>query len=209
VSAELRAELAPTPRLQLLQLCGVTWAVAEWLPDYSCKRVLLTAERVADGLAPLHQLREAASHFTQQTWHARFRWPERYQAAGLLIDWLGWSALHPLRLTQADCDQRITRAAGLLADTTAPPGGWRQHFVTRMSDVLRPADKSFDPSWRTEVVVGLAAGMYESRDFAPMPVLADALEDAGCAAPDILAHCRGPGPHVRGCWVVDLVLGKS
>jgi hypothetical protein len=68
---------------------------------------------------------------------------------------------------------------------------------------------AFDPSWRTEAVVALARGMYESRDFAPMPVLADALEDAGCADADILAHCRGDGPHVRGCWVVDLVLGKS
>jgi hypothetical protein len=68
---------------------------------------------------------------------------------------------------------------------------------------------ALDPSWRTEAVVGLARGMYESRDFAPMPVLADALEDAGCADAAILAHCRGEGPHVRGCWVVDLVLGKS
>jgi len=42
-----------------------------------------------------------------------------------------------------------------------------------------------------------------------MPVFADALEAAGCAEPDILAHCRGPGPHVRGCWAVDLVLGKT
>jgi len=68
---------------------------------------------------------------------------------------------------------------------------------------------AFDPSWRTEAVVGLARGMYESRDFAPMPVLADALEDAGCADADILSHCREPGLHVRGCWVVDLVLGKA
>ncbi len=68
---------------------------------------------------------------------------------------------------------------------------------------------TFDPSWRTEAVVALARGMYESRDFAPIPVLADALEDAGCADADVLAHCRGDGPHVRGCWVVDLVLGKS
>ncbi|MBN9517038.1 hypothetical protein J0H58_00740 [bacterium] len=68
---------------------------------------------------------------------------------------------------------------------------------------------AFNPSWRTEAVVGLARGMYESRDFAPMPVLADALEDAGCDQPDILAHCRGDRPHVRGCWVVDLVLGKE
>jgi hypothetical protein len=68
---------------------------------------------------------------------------------------------------------------------------------------------AFDPSWRTESVVGLARGMYESRDFGPIPVLADALEDAGCADADVLGHCRGPGPHVRGCWVVDLVLGKA
>ena len=68
---------------------------------------------------------------------------------------------------------------------------------------------AFDPSWRTEAVVGLARGMYEARDFAPMPILADALEDAGCDNADVLAHCRGPGPHVRGCWVVDLVLGKG
>jgi hypothetical protein len=42
-----------------------------------------------------------------------------------------------------------------------------------------------------------------------MPELADALAEAGCNNPDILSHCRGPGPHVRGCWVVDLVLGKE
>ena len=42
-----------------------------------------------------------------------------------------------------------------------------------------------------------------------MPILADALQDADCNNADILDHCRGPGPHVRGCWVVDLVLGKE
>lgn len=68
---------------------------------------------------------------------------------------------------------------------------------------------AFDPAWRTEAVVALAQQMYEARDFGPMPVLADALDDAGCANAEILAHCRGPGPHVRGCWVVDLVLGKA
>jgi len=68
---------------------------------------------------------------------------------------------------------------------------------------------AFDPAWRTEAVVGLARGAYEDRAFDRLPVLADALEDAGCADAAVLAHCRGPGPHVRGCWVVDLVLGKS
>jgi hypothetical protein len=68
---------------------------------------------------------------------------------------------------------------------------------------------AFDPSWRTSTAVQLARRMYESRDFGPMPILADALQDAGCDHPDVLAHARGGGPHVRGCWVVDLVLGKA
>jgi hypothetical protein len=68
---------------------------------------------------------------------------------------------------------------------------------------------SADPVWLTSPVLDLARAMYESRDFAAMPILADALEEAGCDNADVLAHCRGDGPHVRGCWVVDLVLGKA
>jgi hypothetical protein len=66
-----------------------------------------------------------------------------------------------------------------------------------------------DPAWRTSAVVALATGIYDERAFDRMPILADALEDAGCDNDDILDHCRGPNPHVRGCWVVDLPLGKS
>jgi hypothetical protein len=68
---------------------------------------------------------------------------------------------------------------------------------------------TFSPEWRTSTAVTLAQQMYESRDFSPMRILADALQDAGCDNEDILNHCRGEGPHVRGCWVVDLVLGKE
>ena len=68
---------------------------------------------------------------------------------------------------------------------------------------------TFDPAWLTSDVIALARQMYKSRDFGAMPVLADALQDAGCDNPDMLAHCRSGGPHVRGCWVVDLVLGKE
>ncbi|VTU01878.1 Uncharacterized protein (Fragment) OS=uncultured bacterium PE=4 SV=1 [Gemmataceae bacterium] len=64
--------------------------------------------------------------------------------------------------------------------------------------------------WRTSTAVAIAQGMYESRNFAAMPILADALQDAGCEAEAILTHCRDPEQvHVRGCWVVDLVLGKG
>jgi hypothetical protein len=67
----------------------------------------------------------------------------------------------------------------------------------------------FNEEWRTSTAIALAQQMYDSRDFSAMPILADALQDAGCDSADILDHCRGAGPHVRGCWVVDLVLGKS
>jgi hypothetical protein len=68
---------------------------------------------------------------------------------------------------------------------------------------------AFDPRWRTADVMGLAVGIYEERAFDRLPLLADALLDAGCNHDDILSHCRHEGPHVRGCWVVDLVLDKS
>ncbi|HJZ59825.1 MAG TPA: hypothetical protein VKE74_33090 [Gemmataceae bacterium] len=66
-----------------------------------------------------------------------------------------------------------------------------------------------DHSWLTSTAVALASQMYDSRDFGAMPILADAIQDAGCDNADILDHCRGPGPHVRGCWVVDLLLGRE
>jgi hypothetical protein len=97
---------------------------------------------------------------------------------------------------------------------------------------FRPA--AVDPRWRTRLVVQLAEAAWEeyipeglpvlsllrsggtSLGGAPpwqgltgLPILADALEDAGCTDTDILDHCRGEGPHVRGCWVMDLILGKE
>ena len=68
----------------------------------------------------------------------------------------------------------------------------------------------FNKKWRTSTAVALAKQMYDAREFGAMPILADALQDAGCDNEDVLTHCRDPKPaHVRGCWVVDLVLGKQ
>jgi hypothetical protein len=68
---------------------------------------------------------------------------------------------------------------------------------------------TFSPDWRTGTAVTLARQMYDGRDFSTMPILADALQDASCDSDDILNHCRSDGVHVRGCWVVDLVLEKA
>jgi hypothetical protein len=75
---------------------------------------------------------------------------------------------------------------------------------------FRPA--SINPDWLTwngGTVPRLVQVIYDERRFSDLPVLADALEEAGCTNADILDHCRRPGEHVRGCWVVDLLLGKE
>jgi hypothetical protein len=68
---------------------------------------------------------------------------------------------------------------------------------------------TLDPSWLTCTVVSLAQVVYDERKFDQLPILADALEEAGCNNAEILNHCRGPGPHSRGCWAVDAILGKG
>jgi hypothetical protein len=73
----------------------------------------------------------------------------------------------------------------------------------------RPAINQSWLAWGDGTVPKLARAIYDERRFEELPVLADALEEAGCTDSDILSHCRGPGPHVRGCWVIDLLLGKE
>jgi hypothetical protein len=71
---------------------------------------------------------------------------------------------------------------------------------------------ALDPAWlvwNDAAVRRLAVAVYDERAFDRSPILADALEEAGCTDDEILGHLRGAGPHVRGCWAVDLLLGKS
>ena len=85
-----------------------------------------------------------------------------------------------------------------------------QHAIIRdiFGNPFRPI--AFSPAWRTDTAVSLARTMYESREFGAMPILADALQDAGCDNADLLDHCRDARQtHVRGCWATDLVLGKE
>jgi hypothetical protein len=87
-----------------------------------------------------------------------------------------------------------------------------RHQLALLRDIFgnpfRPV--AFDQAWRSESAVALARTAYDTRNFSLLPILADALEESGCDHADILAHCRQPdATHARGCWVVDLVLGKS
>lgn len=83
--------------------------------------------------------------------------------------------------------------------------------VNRLRDIMgNPFRKiSFPKHWKTSTVRNLALSIYENRTPEDMPILGDALEEAGCDEEHILAHCYGDHVHVLGCWVVDLILGKS
>lgn len=90
----------------------------------------------------------------------------------------------------------------------------RQDQVSLIRDIFgNPFHPStIDPTWlhwNDATPTRIAQAINEERRFEQMQILGDALEDAGCHDPNILNHCRSEGPHVRGCWVVDLLLGKA
>lgn len=104
-----------------------------------------------------------------------------------------------------DVDRKYERASHekRAAENTALAHLLREQF----GNPFRP--NTFDARWRTETALALATGIETDRAFDRMPVLADALEEAGCDWSELLAHLRGPGPHMYGCWALDLVLDRE
>ncbi len=126
------------------------------------------------------------------------------ETASLYLPDNGWWALVRLAIV-AKRDARSRGEPGIPAIQKER----RQHchlIRDLFGNPFRPV--TVDPGWRSPTVMAVAGALYEERRLQDLPVLADALEEAGCADPDILRHCRGPGPHALGCWVVDLLLEK-
>ena len=184
-------------RLFAAACCRRIWHL---FPDERCQASIETAERYADGCATENELdvsQRATPHSTQFDPTVTFIKKCAFYAAS-------W-AVNQFAMNAAMCAAESATAA-----VPTPTNEAAAQAVTLRDIVGNPfRPVALDPAWRTEAVVGLAAGIYADRAFDRLPVLADALEDAGCADADMLSHCRGPGPHVRGCWVVDLLLGKS
>jgi hypothetical protein len=145
------------------------------------------AERCADGQAALRELLDAYDD-------SDAGWVEdAHQWAGRVANWA--TALGG----QAALGGRAERRAG-------------QADLLReiMGNPFQPA--ALDPAWLAfsdGLIPKLARAVYEERAFDRLPVVGDALEDAGCADQDVLGHCRSACEHVRGCWVLDLLLGKG
>jgi hypothetical protein len=201
-------------RLFACACCRRIWSL---LLDSRARDAVEIAERFADGLVGELERSEARKE-AQQVAQSRAvvaipvspKWERRAASAvyyatarvageafgawGLAVEALVWQAGgYGLCDSEAISRSERTQQSAMLRDIFGNP--FRP--VARQSVCM------------TQTVTMLAQGIYESRDFSVMPILADALEDAGCDNPDILSHCRGPGPHVRGCWVIDLLLGKE
>src|SRR5262249_61550371 len=107
-----------------------------------------------------------------------------------------WEARHRPEAAGGVMRAALRRHAGLLRDLFGNP--------------FRPPPAA-GPGWATAdraVVALMAQAIYDEHPFGGLPVLADALEEAGCGDAAVLGHCRGGGEHARGCWVLDLLLGK-
>lgn len=184
-------------------------SVEHLLIDPRSKNAVAVAEEYADGLATENEL-EAAGEQADAVWNA---------AALDSADGFDDATTDAAEAAAYAAFTETTYLAALhAADASASAvqyGGRRQdkesHQAALLRDIFgnpfRPA--ALDPTWRTSTVIALAAGIYADRAFDRLPILADALEDAGCSAAEVLAHCRTDGPHVRGCHVVDLVLGRA
>jgi hypothetical protein len=163
------------------------FAVACCRPNLQCmiesrrRKAADVAERYADGLATEEELQAAHSDLNPI-------WGE----SEAFVAWASDSPVRAENICRLQRQKRVNHAA-LLREVFANP--------------FRPV--AVEPAWRTLGVVVIARAIYDESAFVRLPGLADALERAGCQDADILAHCRWPGPHVRGCWAVDALLGKT
>lgn len=198
---------------------------AEWLASFdglglyqqssdasSRKRALIiTACLRLPGRPMWHAARDPGLTPEDLEWAADARW-EEVTARGLHPHQFGMGSMNRY---EPDC---VAAHFSLLDPIDGRTTRAKLDHVCRSEDAARVVREvvgnpfrpvAFDPAWRTDTAVSLAKGMYDSRDFSVMPILADALQDAGCDNDDVLNHCRDPQQvHVRGCWVVDLMLGK-
>ena len=171
-------------------------------PADSSVRAVETAERFADGEASLLDLRAASE--------AAEGWSED-DADGAARAAACYTTLLPQDVP-SDCYSHWTepvtghaKEAGIGADVQCAL--LREIFGKTCSKL--PAVNPFVLAWSDGAVRKIAQLIYDDRAFDQLPLLADALEDSNCTDAAMLSHCREPGEHVRGCWVVDLLLGKT
>jgi hypothetical protein len=208
-SPERYEHLLPDRKHRLL-VCGLCRQVAPLLNRPELLSVLETSEAFADGLAGAEELGRARQ-FALDVARSHAAIPEQEKfalAVAMAASVVPPSSRNLYKTVEPTAAGLIGRALdslpALLASKHAPAG------YPALFDEVEPRLVRFDAAWRTDTALSVARLMYDSREFSAMPILADALQDAGCDNDSILNHCRDTNQtHVCGCWVVDAVLGKE
>jgi hypothetical protein len=223
----LRARKRSERKLRLFA-CACLRRVAHLIEEKAGLRALEVAERFADGQAS-DQQRAAAekARIARLERDPGLSAPVLPSRVAILVP-LRWQlaprAIEAAQHVACDAARAATFAAAEAAHGVSYGDPWTRNFYLQETEqqaelireiffkpLLRQRPK-IEPAWRMAddgATVKLAEAIYAERAFDRMPILADALEDAGCTHADVLGHCRGPGTHVRGCWVLDLLLGKE
>jgi hypothetical protein len=229
------SERASDRKLRLFA-CACCRRISGLFPDHSYASAVETVEQFADGVAGIEELNavDAAMLAARDEVGAAALLAELGDAPPATFAVSSAVARAVLALTWIPDDRGYLRGACLGATEAA---GWaisarcpdeleddtaeKEAQCGVLRDLFNPfrTAPAIDPAWLTwndSAVTRMATAIYEKRslpegtlDAQGLAVLADALEEAGCADEAILSHCRGPGPHVRGCWVLDGLLGKS
>ena len=215
-----------------LRLFGFACVRRLWhlVPAEPLRRAVETSERHADGLADRQELGAAITAANRARPSRNDVARAAYDAARYVpgrVDW--WSVtMHTADATAREAVRDVPPTAYSYFDgeqmvhVDVPMNPARAALNARrdaehaahcalirdiFGNPFRPVTSG--PSPPPPAVVSLASRIYDERAFGRIAELADALGEAGCTDADVLAHCRSGGEHVRGCWVVDLVLGKS
>jgi hypothetical protein len=166
-------------------------------------RVVETAERYADGMSSNEEL-DLADRLSA-------RWNPSLGMVNVAC------ALNPMQVLLTNEREALDEIEqGSAPNALQQPDShqllWRAEYLSILAEIVGPSmSLRIDPFWLASndgAVVKLAQSIYEERRFADLPILGDALEDAGCTEQVILDHCREPLRHWRGCWLVDAILGK-
>lgn len=211
-------------RLFACACCRLRWHL---LTHPDSRRAVEVAEQYADGLATPDELRSAGAaavkvagpppdfpvEFPAEPFDSssEMAWAAAHTAAYQGLSDRVLDALNSAALVWVAVWHTESPRPGEPRPVPDPKTTVRQTQADLIRDIwgnpVRPP--AVAPDWRTSTVLALAGGIYRDRAFDRLPVLADALMDAGCDHEAMLDHCRGDGIHTRGCWVVDLLLGKE
>jgi hypothetical protein len=222
-----RLPAAKVERKRLLLVCAAWQQLRQALPEARSQQALAALEQLAENIATADPgaVLWTAMQIEEPIWPRIWQEDGEFQpawnaetaalAATVLVGTMALGLGDAYLATEAEA-LRAAEKVGRESDTVA--AGWRRQ-LDRLADLVRDVfgplpfrAVTVEPTWlgRNESSLAyLTRSIYEERAFERLPVLADALEEAGCASTDFLNHCRVPGEHVRGCWVVDLLLGKQ